>query len=133
MDKAVVVKYVEEELKNYKETIRQIEEIRIEILSSTPTKQPRVAAGRPDPTASKAVNLVSNTVLCRMERTVRAINKALDSLPEEKVRFFKLKYIQHKTKKQICRELCISERTYHRWRKAIVTRVARELGLIDVA
>lgn len=130
MNSRVVVEYVEEELKNYEETLRQIEEIRFEILNSTPLRYPGSnPERRSDPTAVKAITLVSNTVLSRMERTVRAVERVLASLPEDQRKLFELKFIRQKTKRQICMELSISERTFHRWKKDIVNKVARELGL----
>ena len=128
MNKKVVSKYIEEELKNYEETIRQMEAIRFEILNTSPLKQIG-KAGMPDPTAVKAITLVSNTVLSRMERTVRAIERMILSVNKDQQKLFRLKYIEQKTKQQICKELAISERTYQRWSRKIIGRVAEELGL----
>ncbi len=129
-----VFRYVEHELFNYDETLKLIKELQQNIIESTPFKETFSSGGYiSDPTAQKAVKLVTSTAIARMEMNARAINRALKLMPEQHRLLFELRYRQGKPMQQVCDEIPASERSYFRWRKEIVEITAREMGLVNVA
>jgi RinA family phage transcriptional activator len=129
-----VFRYVEHELFNYAETKQQIKELQQNIIESTPFAETIPGGGHiSDPTARKAIKLVTSTAIARMERNVRAIDRAMKLLPEQHQMLFELKYQQGKSMARVCDEIPASERSYFRWRKEIVEVVAREMGLVNIA
>lgn len=129
-----VFRYVEHELFNYDETLKLIKELQQNIIESTPFKETFSSGGYiSDPTAQKAVKLVTSTAIARMEMNARAINRALKLMPEQHRLLFELRYRQGKPMQQVCDEIPASERSYFRWRKEIVEVVAKEMGLVSVA
>lgn len=129
-----VFRYVEHELFNYDETLKLIKELQQNIIEGTPFKETLSSGGYiSDPTAQKAVKLVTSTAIARMEMNARAINRALKLMPEQHRLLFELRYRQGKPMQQVCDEIPASERSYFRWRKEIVEVVAREMGLVNVA
>lgn len=141
--KKAVFRYVEAELYDYPYTKRDIESIREDIIESGRTLEGFLTealrlgtipcGGTPsDPTAHKAIRLLTNRRLKRMEETVAAIERVLARLPAEKKRLVELKYWDGRyTDKGIIQQLNISERTYYRWRREIVLAVAIEMGLVN--
>lgn len=131
LDRAVF-RYIEHELYNYDETKREIEELREDIIEKAPLKEVVPGTGFiSDPTARKAIKLVTSTAIARMERTVRAIDRALARLSDEHRQLFDLKYRQCLSWQKICDEMPVSERTYFRLRRELVYMVAVEMGLAE--
>lgn len=128
-----VFKYVEHELYNYDLTKKIIDELREDIILSTPYKEAvgSTKAGVSDATAKKAVKLVSSVTLARMTRTVMAIDRALARLTDDHRQLFELKYRQALPWQRVCDEMPTSERTYFRLRRELVLMVAVELGLAE--
>ncbi len=127
-----VFRYVEHELYSYDWTVKEIERLREDIIEAVPFKE--VVGGKgyiSDPTARKATQLVSNTALARMTRTVTAVDKALARLSDNHRALFNLKYRQDLPWQRVCEELPTSERTYFRLRRELVEMVAVMLGLAE--
>ena len=131
LDRAVF-RYIEHELYNYDETKKEIEELREDIIERAPLKETVPNMGYiSDPTARKALKLVSSTAIARMERTVRAIERALARLSDDHRQLFELKYRQCLPWKRVCELMPVSERTYFRLRRELVIMVAFEMGLLN--
>mgnify|MGYP000872409590 CR=1 FL=1 len=131
LDRAVF-RYIEHELYNYDETKREIEELRMDIIEKAPLKEAIPGTGYvSDPTARKAMKLVTSTALARMERTVRAIDRALARLTDEHRQLFELKYRQCLPWQRVCELIPLSERSYFRLRRELVLMVALEMGLAE--
>ena len=127
-----VFRYVEHELYNYDTTLAEIEAIREGIIEAPPLRETVPSTGYiSDPTARKGTQLVTNTALVRMTRTVAAIDKALARLNDDHRAIFELKYRQGMKWRQVCGEMPTSERTYFRLRRELVLMVACELGLAE--
>lgn len=127
--------YVETELKDYRDTIKAIEEDRNLIILSSPVHDNNGGKGYDvaNPTLHKTIQLMTNKRLRRMEQTVEAIERVLESLPEEKYRLIELKYWtkpQRLTDIGIAMELGCSRRTLYNWIDEIITTIAKEIGLI---
>lgn len=128
-----VFKYIEFELYNYDETRIQLQELRNDILDSSSAYivSTHNDSHVSDPTASKAIALVSSVAIARMERVLRAIDRALSRLHDEHRMLFDLKYRKKLSVQQICLQMPTTRQSYYRYRDAVVRMVACELGLIN--
>lgn len=128
--------YIEAELRDYNDTIRAIAEDKHELLlsSHTPENTGGTNYDIGNPTQAKALQLMTNRRIRRMEDTCRAIRNVIEALPEEKYRLVELKYWtrpQTLTDIGISMQLNISRRTYYNWIDGIVAALAIEMGLVD--
>lgn len=126
-------RYVESELYNYDETKKELEELQEDIRNSTPDMSGDMVKGgtvssQPE---AKSIQLLTNKVLVRMDRTIKAIDKALSILGEEHNLIFELKYRQNLNWRQVVIEVPTSQDTYFRKRRELVQMVAVQLGLIN--
>ena len=130
-----IFRHVEAELYAYPYRKREIERIRLEIMSDS--KEPFVVGGKNsvrqpgDPTGKVAIKLASSARLMYLERVTDAIEQVYNSLPEPKQELICVKYWTHPqrlTTLGICEKIGISERTYQRWRNQIVWEIAEILG-----
>ena len=125
-----VFKYVEHELYNLPQTMKDIEDQRDSILYGTAQAE---NGGRPpgcisDTTGSKAVQLLSSPALVRMERVVYAANLALDLLSSQHRDVYRMKYELRFSTERICMEIPCSPATYYRYRRDLVEMVAEKMG-----
>lgn len=67
-----------------------------------------------------------------LERLTGAISRLLDSLPDNKRRFVELKYFQQKSHVAVAAALYVDERTLSRWRDEILSKLALNLGLLEL-
>ena len=84
-----------------------------------------------DPTFSKTAVLCSNVTLQYMERTIKAIDRALIQLDELHNEIFEQRYRQNKNWRQTLSEVCIGQDTYFKKRRELIIAVAMQLGFID--
>ncbi|QTL96546.1 DUF1492 domain-containing protein [Iocasia frigidifontis] len=132
-----VFRFVEHELYNYQETIKDLKEINhddIETKSSgNLLPYDRYSSNRSYPWGSSTedcgIDLITNKIAYRMKRTIEAIGRAKKRLDDEKKELFRLKYQKGMSWQQITIEINISRRTYYRWRDEIVYITAEEMGL----
>lgn len=128
--------YIEAELRDYNDTLRNIaidkQELLLETASFDNIGGTNYNIG--NPTQAKAMKLLTNKRIRRMEETCKAINNVISALPEEKYRLIELKYWtrpQTLTDEGIARELCCDRRTIYKWIDGIVIALGVEMGLID--
>ena len=124
-------KAIEAELYGYLDTKKEIELMEEEILEGSPFQEVAVQCGNGDTTANKAIKLVSSKELLEVRRRVNAIERALLILQqnETKLELMRMKYFERKyTDQGIMMQLCISDRTFYRWRKEIVQLIGSYLG-----
>jgi RinA family phage transcriptional activator len=130
-----VFRYVEHEMFNYALTKGAITDLRDEIINSTPTRDDlmtTVDTGRiSNPTAARGSLLATNVALLRMDRTVRAIDRALELLGEEHNLVFKMKYEKNMNWRHILSETYMGQETYFRKRRELVQMVAVQMGLAE--
>ncbi len=126
---------IEFELYNYDNTKEEIEAIKDEIIGGSPLpvgEQDNVQRTTvSDPTFTKAAVLTTNVTLLYMERTVKAIDRALMHLDEIHNEIFEHRYRQGKNWRQALTELCIGQDTYFKRRREIIFAVAAQMGLIQ--
>jgi RinA family phage transcriptional activator len=82
------------------------------------------------PTESKAVRLADNPYLKRLERNIKAIERALKFGGESQQEFFDFKYTQG-GRWQTSQDIYITQSTYFRRRKILIQRVAEQMGFIN--
>jgi len=126
--------FVQTELSSYEETKKDLEELKAEIAETRAidTAEERRGSSIGNPTENKAASIITNKRLRRMEETIRAIEVVFNSLPPEKKRLVKMKYWDRRyTDFGIANELFISDRTFRRWNRNIITSIAKEMGLVE--
>ena len=130
-------KMVEFELFNYDETKKQLAELEEELYDVTamrPFDAINVQTNKTgNPTEVSAIKLMSRSSvsIARMERTVRAIDRALVQLDETHNEIFELKYRQGKNYRQVLSDGCFAQDTYFRKRRELIQAVALQMGLTD--
>lgn len=129
------MQHVESELQAYHETKKEIIRLKNEILYDTPSYHDNIGGSRSnqpsDPTASKAVLIVSHRKIEQLERIVEAIETIYERLPEEKQKLIRLKYwskSRHLTWDGIAMEVGVHRATALRWRDEFVKAVADRIG-----
>lgn len=126
--------YIEHELRHYHETKRELEQLRDSILNETGGGDISGirGSGTGDPTAKKAMRLMTNARLKRLEETVTAIDNVVESLDGDKYRLVELNYWEKPrtlTDMGMAQRLNVGQRTFYRWRDGIVHAIAMEMGL----
>ena len=128
-------KHVESELYHFHDTLREIDEIRKNIMHCRTNEDENTGGGRgsyiSDPTAQIGTRLATHKKLNRLEEIADAINRVYEALPPERQKLIKLKYWtrpQLKTWDGIALELNVSRRQAMRWRDEIVTAVSEIVG-----
>lgn len=127
-----IFRYVEHELYCYDTTKKLLKEIEEDIIYSQPVRETIGNVGFvSDPTARKAMKLISSPYLAHMTRVVNAIDNTLARLTDDHRKLFEYKYRQCLPWQRICSLLAVSESTYFKLRHEIVAGVALQLGLIN--
>jgi RinA family phage transcriptional activator len=134
--------YIESELRDYDNTKKEWEQIQSEITNGKNNidddYMEKLGLEVPDrcnsTTESKALKLISNKRLSQLERTIRAFERVLTNLQEDKYRLVVLKYWtypQTLTDEGIAQELVCDKRTLYKWVDGIMVALAKELGVIN--
>jgi RinA family phage transcriptional activator len=128
--------YIEAELRDYNDTLRAIGEDKNELLLASPVHDNNggTSYDLSNPTQDKALQLVTNKRIRRMEQTCRAIENVVNRLPEDKYRLVELRYWtkpQTLTDEGIAREIGIDRATLYRWADGIIKAIGIEMGLIN--
>jgi len=129
-------KYIESELRHYRENRKEIEAMREDIVEGSPgglDGQPR-GPGISNPTERNATRLLTNRRLGKLEETVNAIEIVVEELDEDRRKLIEYTYFKRPrtlTDAGVACRLNVSIRTFYRWRDLIIHRIAHELGLVD--
>lgn len=133
--KKATFKHIESELYSYHDTLREIEELRKNIIFTRENDDENIGGGRgsfiSSPTERTATRLVTHKKLNRLEEVANAIQKVYTGLPEDYQKLVRLKYWtrpQTLTWQGIADKLYVTSRTAQRWRDDIVYSVAEVLG-----
>lgn len=126
-------KLIETELRNYRNSIRDLKEIEDSILYASGGGSEIRGSGLSDTTSSKAIKLVSNVYLRELQRRVEAIQYGIDVFKAtgnvKKYEFIKLKYFEGKLNNYgIMLKLDLDAGMLYRWRKELVELIANRLG-----
>ncbi len=123
-------KVIEHELYNYDDTKARYRALKDDMINGMQADDDvRVQAGIGNPTSAKAMELVSNTELMYMAWTLRGIERALVMLDEQHNEIFEFKYRQRLHWREVMKEAHLSERSYFRKRRELITAVAVQWGI----
>lgn len=125
--------YLEQELRDYDKNKKYLEELRMDIIDSSPSPELGMP-GNPnrgnEGQTEKVFKLISNNRINRLERIINAIHKTLEGLNEEQYKFY-IRYFQKgQSRTKVCIELPIGEATFHRYKNRIIYALAKELGYL---
>lgn len=132
-----VYNFIEKELRDYKDNLKKLEELELEIVEASGTSdgQPR-GNQMSNPTEAKTIKLMTTKRLLKLHENVDAIKNVYDRLNQEYKEFFDANYtkpILYDKQSQIqkvCEATSISDREYYRRRDKIVYAVATKMGYI---
>lgn len=126
-------KYIESEIKHYRQTLKEYQDKRQEILYDRNGAES--VGGRSNlPSSSTeryAIRLIDDRRIARLRTTVDAIESMLESCSEEQRKFVDLYFFakpQTKTFDGIAFEMGVSRRTLFRLRDEVVYSVAKLMG-----
>ena len=128
--------YIEAELRDYKRTRAELEELRDNLLNLSPGPPDGMPRGTAtsDPTFQRTARLMTNRHIRYMETVLYGISMALEEFDEEKLQLVELKYWQRPrqlTDVGIAIKLDVSKRTIYRWTEEICEAIGKELGWVD--
>lgn len=129
------IKIIEFNLYTFLQDKKELAEEEEDIYTGSTNGSEKVQSAISDPTQNRAINLVTNRRLLRLRQKVKDTEEAINyirMLPEKNMfRLMELKYFQNKlTDQGIIQELCISKRTYYRWKREILKIVGRYTGIL---
>lgn len=124
---------IEWEIRNYHETKKQLEELKLDIIESTPVSDVPAQTGPGDQTYSKVMQMRTCKVILETERRLRAVEYALNwfknSGDPARLRMIEMHYFEnHYTPAGIQQRLGIGHDTFYRWRREFIGIVAERLG-----
>lgn len=132
-------KFIESELSDYHDNIKALHEVMEEerdIIFSRAYENmgKRSAVARPTEfKALRIINLKASKNVLGIQRRINAIDKALDKLNEEELKFVETKYWKRGhtlTNEGIAERFHVDVSTIRRWNRRIITLIALEMGLV---
>jgi len=133
--KKATFKHIEAELHSYRDTLREIDQLRKDIMFCSEHTDENVGGGRSNlpssPTERIGTTLVTHRRLQQLETIANAIQLVYDRVPDDHKKLIQLKYWtkpQRYTWDGIAEKLHISKRQAMRWRDEIVYTIAEVLG-----
>lgn len=127
-----VFKYIEYEMYGYDDIKKELEMYKEEVLEGEAKPEVAVQGGLGDKTANKAMKLTSSKFVLQGEKVIKAIDNSLNMLGDTYKILFKLKYQQGLPWQEVVVEMGISDRSYYRMRRSLVTVVGQQLGLVNI-
>ena len=128
-------KHIESELYSYHDTLKEIENLRKDIMFCKENDDENVGGGRSSfpssPTERIGTRLATHKRLNKLEEVTNAIEKVYTGLPDDYQRLVRLKYWtrpQLKTWEGIAQEINVSRRQAYRWRDEIISVLGEVLG-----
>jgi RinA family phage transcriptional activator len=133
--KKATFKHIESELYSYKDTLREIENLRKDIIFTKENDDENIGGGRSSlpssPTEQIGTRLATHKRLNQLEQISNAIENVYTGLPEDYRKLVQMKYFtkpQKYTWDGLADKLHVSKRQAMRWRDEIIHTVAEVLG-----
>ena len=123
-------KYVEQEIRQYKNNRKELNRLKNEIIQETTEKQNGRSSGLGDSTAAKAVKLSMNRKISELEKNQKAIETIYHRLCQDKQSVMEEYWQSRYTNAGLAYKLGVDERTIRRWKQHIVYLVAAELNYL---
>jgi RinA family phage transcriptional activator len=128
-------KHLESELYSYHDTLKEINNLRENIMFCNENEDENIGGGRnslpSSPTERIATRLVTHKRLIQLEEVTNAIYKVFQGLPGEYQQLVRLKYWtrpQTLTWEGIAEALHVNRATAMRWRDTVVYAISEALG-----
>ena len=123
-------KYVEQEIRQYKNNLKELNRLKNEIIQETTEKQNGRSSGLGDSTATKAVKLSMNRKISELEKNQKAIETIYHRLCQDKQSVMEEYWQSRYTNAGLAYKPGVDERTIRRWKQHIVYLVAAELNYL---
>ena len=123
-------KYVEQEIRQYKNNLKELSRLKNDIIHETSEKQNGRSSNLGDSTAAKAVKLSMNRKITELEKTQKAIETIHQGLCQDKQSVMEEYWQSRYTTAGLSYKLGVDERTIRRWKQQIVYSVAAELNYL---
>ena len=123
-------KYVEQEIRQYKNNLKELNRLKNDIIQETAEKQNGRSSGLGDSTAAKAVKLSMDRKISELEKSQKAIETIYDRLCQDKQSVMEEYWQSRYTNAGLAYKLGVDERTIRRWKQHIVYLVAAELNYL---
>ena len=123
-------KYVEQEIRQYKNNVKELSRLKNNIILEAPEKQEGRSSNLGDSTAAKAVKLSMNRKITELEKTQKAIETVYHGLCQDKQSVMEEYWQSRYTTAGLSYKLGVDERTIRRWKQYIVYCVAAELNYL---
>lgn len=138
------VKTLEHFLYNYYNELRELHDMKQNIIESSPAQFEEVGGGgisrHSDPTALKGIKLTTNKEIVRREKWLKVVKDLIDDMKvidkregKDYTGLIQKKYFDELGEEQVCDELKIERTTYFKWKKDILRHgllLAAAIGLI---
>ena len=124
------LKYVEQEIRQYKNNQRELNRLKNDIIMETPEKQEGRSNAIGNSTASKAIKISMDRKIVELERTQKAIETIYQRLCHDKQNVMEEYWRTRYTNSGLADKLGVDERTIRRWKQYIVYSVAAELNYL---
>ena len=123
-------KYVEQEIRQYKNNLKELSRLKNDIIQEAPEKQNGRSSSLGDSTATKAVKLSMNRKISELEKNQKAIETIYHRLCQDKQSVMEEYWQSRYTNAGLAFKLGVDERTIRRWKQHIVYLVAAELNYL---
>ena len=124
------LKYVEQEIRQYKNNQKELNRLKNDIIMETPEKQERRCNAIGNSTASKAIKISMDRKIVELERIQKAIETIYQGLCLDKQAIMEEYWKSRYTTSGLADKLGVDERTIRRWKQYIVYSVAAELNYL---
>ena len=124
------LKYVEQEIRQYKNNQKELNRLKNDIIMETPEKQEGRSNAISNSTASKAIKISMDRKIVELERTQKAIETIYQRLCLDKRAVMEEYWKSPYTTSGLADKLGVDERTIRRWKQYIVYSVAAELNYL---
>lgn len=133
LKKKAIENYIEMELQHYAENTKLLEELKLDIAEEgmgIDYQREKVAtSNQVNDTEEKVIKIESSRSILHLERTNRAIEKAIKRLSEIHKSVFELHYIQENSAATTCNKIPCSLSRFYVYKRDIIKSVADNLGI----
>jgi RinA family phage transcriptional activator len=123
-------KYIESEIKEYKETLKRLAGLKKDIILEAPIRQEGKSYAISDTTYAKAAKILTERRIQRLEDVADAITRVYEACDEQKRQMIALEFWENKHQAVISYILNVNIKTINRWKTAVIYAVAREMGYL---
>lgn len=134
-----IKKYLEFELLHYSDYKKELEELKLDIIESSPNfdvGMPSSPNKGNEGQTSKVFKIMTTPAIIRLNTIISVIDTVVSRLSPQHKEFYDKYFIkynkcnQESKKIKICMEMFIEERSFRRYKNRIINELARELGYL---